>query len=87
MPYDLRALSWPDFEDLARDLIGRELGVRFEAFAPGPDGGMDSRHATAEGTTILQASTTLSRRPEPYSPACAASEPRSIASHPRVIYS
>jgi hypothetical protein len=55
MPYDLRALPGPDFEDLARDLIGRELGVRFEAFAPGPDGGVDGRHATAEGTTILQA--------------------------------
>jgi DNA polymerase III delta prime subunit len=55
MSYDLSALSWPDFEDLARDLIGRELGVRFEAFAPGPDGGVDGRHATAAGTTILQA--------------------------------
>jgi hypothetical protein len=43
MSYDLHALSWPDFEDLARDLIGRESGVRFEAFAPGPDGGMDGR--------------------------------------------
>ena len=52
MSYDLRALSWPDFEDLARDLIGRELGVRFEAFAPGPDGGVDGRHATAAGGCV-----------------------------------
>ena len=48
-------MSPADFEDLARDLIGRELGVRFEAFGPGPDGGIDGRHASAEGATILQA--------------------------------
>lgn len=53
--YTFSNLSPADFEDLARDLIGAELGVRFEAFGPGPDGGMDGRHAKAGRTTILQA--------------------------------
>ncbi|MEJ0011497.1 MAG: restriction endonuclease [Bauldia sp.] len=54
MSYDFANLNWADFEDLVRDLIGRELGLRFEAFASGPDGGMDGRHSDA-GETILQA--------------------------------
>lgn len=45
MPYTFDNLSPADFEDLVRDLIGREFGVRFEAFAAGPDGGMDGRQA------------------------------------------
>ncbi|PJG45231.1 hypothetical protein CAF53_24505 [Sphingobium sp. LB126] len=55
MDYDFSSLSHSDFEDLARDLIGRELGVRFEAFPEGPDDGMDGRHAAADGNIILQA--------------------------------
>ena len=55
MAYDFAGLSPADFEDLSRDLVGRELGVRFEAFAAGPDGGIDGRHAIGEGATILQA--------------------------------
>jgi hypothetical protein len=55
MPYEFGNLSPADFEDLARDLIGRELGVRFEAFAAGPDGGMDGRHAKGGAKAILQA--------------------------------
>jgi DNA polymerase III delta prime subunit len=55
MPYDFAGLSPADFEDLVRDLVGRELGMRFEAFAAGPDGGMDGRHAMADKATILQA--------------------------------
>jgi hypothetical protein len=54
MSYDFRNLNWADFEDLVRDLIGKELGLRFEAFAAGPDGGIDGRH-TGAGKTILQA--------------------------------
>jgi hypothetical protein len=41
--------TWP------RDLVGCELGVRFEAFAAGPDGGTDGRHAMCDGAIILQA--------------------------------
>jgi len=55
MTYDFRSLSPADFEDLARDLVGREIGVRFEAFAAGPDGGIDGRHATGDQSVILQA--------------------------------
>lgn len=55
MKYDFANLSHSEFEDLCRDLIGAELEVRFEAFAEGPDEGMDGRHATADGSIILQA--------------------------------
>lgn len=55
MSYDFKNLSFADFEDLARDLIGKELGVRFEAFCPGPDGGIDGRHAQTDANVILQA--------------------------------
>ncbi len=55
MNYDFSSLSSSDFEDLARDLVGRETGLRFEAFSAGPDGGMDGRHACADGSIILQA--------------------------------
>lgn len=55
MKYDFANLSHSEFEDLCRDLVGAELEVRFEAFAEGPDEGMDGRHATADGSIILQA--------------------------------
>lgn len=55
MNYDFRNLSSADFEDLVRDLIGKEEGLRFEAFCAGPDGGIDGRHAQASGNVILQA--------------------------------
>ncbi len=54
MPYDFTSLLPADFEDLARDLIGKMLGVRFEAFGPGPDGGIDGRHAKDDGNIVLQ---------------------------------
>lgn len=55
MSYDFKNLGDIDFEDLVRDLIGRELKVRFEAFGAGPDGGMDGRHSRGKASTILQA--------------------------------
>ncbi|MBZ6079184.1 restriction endonuclease [Microvirga sp. WGZ8] len=55
MNYDFTSLSPADFEDIVRELIGREIGIRFEAFAAGPDGGIDGRHARGEKTTIIQA--------------------------------
>ncbi|MCJ2008396.1 restriction endonuclease [Methylobacterium sp. J-092] len=56
MAYDFKNLSSADFEDLVRDLVGRELGVRFEAFCTGPDGGIDGRHSLGDdGAIILQA--------------------------------
>lgn len=55
MNYDFSTLSPADFEDLTRELLGEELGIRFEAFPDGPDDGMDGRYAAADGDTILQA--------------------------------
>ena len=55
MTFSFDALSPADFEDLSRDLLGRELGMRFEAFGPGRDGGVDGRHASSGGKSILQA--------------------------------
>ncbi|WP_292387095.1 toll/interleukin-1 receptor domain-containing protein [Mesorhizobium sp.] len=55
MAYDFSSLSHNEFEDLARDLIGREIGRRFEAFPEGPDDAMDGRHASTEGDIVPQA--------------------------------
>jgi len=55
MSYSFSNLSPADFEDLCRDLVGAELGIRFEAFGPGPDGGIDGRHAKGKRSIILQA--------------------------------
>lgn len=55
MNYDFRNLSSVDFEDLVRDLIGKEEELRFEAFCAGPDNGIDGRHSQACGDVILQA--------------------------------
>lgn len=55
MNYDFKTLSPADFEDLARDLVGADEGVRFEGFGAGPDGGIDGRHATSSGSIIMQA--------------------------------
>ena len=53
MSYDFSTLLSADFEDLVRDLIGGELGMRFEAFGAGPDEGIDGRHSVGAETTIL----------------------------------
>jgi len=53
--YNFSSLNFADFEDLVLDLIGREIGVRFEAFAEGADGGIDGRHSKGTQSTILQA--------------------------------
>lgn len=55
MTYNFSQLSYGDFEDLCRDLIGAEEGVRFEAFGPGPDKGIDGRYSKGTKSTILQA--------------------------------
>ena len=55
MNYNFASLSHSEFEDLARDLVGREIGLRFEAFPEGPDDGMDGRHACADGSIVMQA--------------------------------
>lgn len=55
MAYDFSTLAPADFEDLSRELLGLELGIRFEAFAAGPDDGIDGRHAQGPDDIILQA--------------------------------
>nr|WP_159712883.1 hypothetical protein [Geminicoccus flavidas] len=55
MEYNFSSLSHADFEDLARDLVGRRLGIAFEAFGAGPDDGMDGRHIAGSRLTVLQA--------------------------------
>lgn len=55
MAYDFSTLAPADFEDLSRELLGLELGIRFEAFAAGPDEGIDGRRAKGPHATILQA--------------------------------
>lgn len=55
MSYDFFSLSPADFEELSADLVGREIGLRFQLFAAGPDGGADGRHTKDGQSTILQA--------------------------------
>ncbi|WOH49347.1 toll/interleukin-1 receptor domain-containing protein [Bradyrhizobium sp. sBnM-33] len=55
MNYDFSSLSHSEFEDLARDLVGREIDLPFEAFPEGPDDGMDGHHARADGSIVMQA--------------------------------
>ena len=43
--YDLQTLSWPEFEDLTRDLLQCEFGVFIESFTTGRDDGIDLRFA------------------------------------------
>jgi len=49
--YDFRSLSSSDFQNLCRDLLQEEIGVRLETFAPSLDRGIDACHRK----TILQA--------------------------------
>ena len=53
--YDFGNLSPIEFEALVIDLLGAELGLRFESFSEGADQGIDGRHSSAEGNIILQA--------------------------------
>lgn len=53
--YDFKQLSPADFEDLTRDLLQQEWGVRLEVFKAGRDSGIDLRCSRVEdGTTIVQ---------------------------------
>lgn len=53
--YDLRTLSPLDFEELARDLLQAEWGIRLESFGPGRDQGIDARFASGPDKLIVQA--------------------------------
>jgi hypothetical protein len=62
--YDFKQLSPVDFEELVRDLLQDEWGVRIESFKSGRDKGIDLRCAHVAPNTIIQckryASSTLS---------------------------
>ncbi|MEU8613182.1 ATP-binding protein [Actinoplanes sp. NPDC048791] len=51
--FDIGRITDADFEALCRDLLGQVLGVRFELFAPGRDGGMDLRYVMPSGETWI----------------------------------
>lgn len=53
--YDFENLSPIEFEALCVDLLSADLGLDFERFSPGADGGIDGRHSSAAGDRILQA--------------------------------
>jgi hypothetical protein len=50
--YDFHTLSPSDFEQLSRDLLRAHLGVDFEVFGRGPDGGIDLR-STSTGEVVI----------------------------------
>jgi DNA polymerase III delta prime subunit len=50
----LENLSPIDFEDLCLDIAQVDIGLRFSAFGPGPDKGIDGRHSKGDDATILQ---------------------------------
>src|SRR5260221_12325054 len=52
--YDFRNLTPLDFEELVRDLLQAELGLRLESFVPGRDLGIDFRLANGSGKAIVQ---------------------------------
>lgn len=51
--YDFKQLSPADFEDLTRDLLQQEWGVRLEAFKSGRDRGIDLRYAAIQKQSII----------------------------------
>lgn len=52
--YAYDSLSSEDLERLARDLLSALLGVFFESFGPGPDGGIDGIARTNDGDLVIQ---------------------------------
>ncbi|WP_421716648.1 restriction endonuclease [Arcobacter arenosus] len=52
--YDFKNLSPIDFEELCRDLLQEELGITFESFTEGKDGGIDFRYTKGVNNVVLQ---------------------------------
>lgn len=53
MGYNLGVLNDKEFEDLAKDLLDSKLGVEFEIFKAGKDGGIDLRYSKRKPNEIL----------------------------------
>ena len=51
--YDFLNLSPPEFEDLTRDLLQKELGLTLETFTTGADKGIDIRYAYSKKKKLI----------------------------------
>jgi hypothetical protein len=51
--YDFLNLSPPEFEDLTRDLLQKELGLTLETFTTGADKGIDIRYAFSKKNKLI----------------------------------
>ncbi|MFE4953475.1 restriction endonuclease [Streptomyces sp. NPDC056653] len=51
--FDLSRLTDFDFEAVCKDLLEEELGTRLELFAAGADGGVDLRHLSSAGESLV----------------------------------
>jgi ATP-dependent exoDNAse (exonuclease V) alpha subunit len=51
--YDFKCLSPIDFEILTRDLLQKKLNLTFESFKSGKDKGIDFRHTTDTGNSLI----------------------------------
>jgi hypothetical protein len=54
--YNFNVLTWGEFEEFTKDLLSEEMGVSFQAFADGADGGIDLRYSACDNdrTIIVQ---------------------------------
>jgi hypothetical protein len=52
-PYDFRQLSSIDFEELVRDLLQAEWGIRFQSFPAGRDSGIDLQYTNGRDPVIV----------------------------------
>lgn len=51
--YPLDKLNDKEFEELSRDILQKEMAIRFEAFRRGKDKGIDLRYSTDEDTNAI----------------------------------
>ncbi|MED3952604.1 restriction endonuclease [Priestia aryabhattai] len=51
--YDFTILSPPEFEEFSRDILQEKLGITFESFKDGKDGGIDFRYSADKRNTII----------------------------------
>ena len=54
--YNFNVLTWGEFEEFTKDLLSEEMGVSFQAFADGADGGIDLRYSACDNdrTIVVQ---------------------------------
>ena len=50
---DTKTLNDKEFEELVKDLLQIELGVRLQSFKSGKDGGIDLRYSTSKDNAII----------------------------------